>query len=191
MFPLKRRILPRLVFPGRLKLGGVDHGKRILCNDLVPIIGFATRLRGSLAQVLDTHQRTGPGVLGLELGLEVTCQPQAPQRPAFGLHHQHVGNRLTVVSSVSVLLSGFSSVSVLVTATLFVIVPVVVGLTTIVTVAPRRWERRCPGLHHPAFAIWIWRLATCGSSVAKYSNSNRWTKMYPPPTLRRKTRSAA
>jgi len=96
---------------------------------------------------------------------------------------------LTVVSSVSVLLSGFSSVSVLVTATLFMIVPVAVGLTTIVTVAPRRRERSCPGLHHPASTIW--RPSICGSSVAKYSNSNRWTKMYPPPTLRRKTRPAA
>jgi hypothetical protein len=100
-----------------------------------------------------------------------------------------MGNRLTVVSSVSVLLSGFSPVSVLVTATLFVIVPVAVGLTTIVTMAPRRWERKCPGLYHPAFTIW--RPSTRGSSVAKYSSSNRWTKMYPPPTLRRKTRSAA
>jgi hypothetical protein len=67
--------------------GGVDHGERVLRNDFVTVVNFAATLRGSFAQVLDTDQRAGPGVLGFKLGLEVACQPQAPQRPVFGLHH--------------------------------------------------------------------------------------------------------
>src|SRR5438270_447345 len=46
-----------------------------------------------------------------------------------------MGAGLTVVSSLAVLLSGFRSVSLAVTLAVLVMVPVVVGWTTIVTVA--------------------------------------------------------
>ena len=60
------------------KLRSVNHGERVLHDELVAIKAPAASFRGSLPQVLDTDQRTGPGVLGLELGLAVGCQPHTP-----------------------------------------------------------------------------------------------------------------
>ena len=36
-------------------------------DDLIAVVGLAARLRGSLAEVLDTDQRAGPRVLRLKL----------------------------------------------------------------------------------------------------------------------------